>query len=477
MRISTESERPLNLDSCASCYAFPHMKLTFFISLVFAVFSARAQDYSASGPYAVGVRTVTVTRPNATTFTARLSYPATSAGSSTPFASVAAPAPAISFGHGFVQATSQYATTMDHLASWGFIVIASNSETSLFPSHGNFAADLRHALTYLEQQNAASGSFIFGSVNTAKFGMSGHSMGGGASILATADDVRVKALANLAAAETNPSAISAMSRIRVPVSLIAGDADTIVPVSSNGQSMYNAGSAPKSLPIIRGGFHCGFTDASFFGCDSSATLTRAQQLPVVRRLLTQFFMLTLKDEQSLWSSVWGPVANSDAAVNHSVRTPGSRIDATSTLIQGGAFSIVQLPMVLTNTGSTSRAFRMFGEGLSISFSPAITGIIPAGGSANLIAVISYPANSSQLPSSIVISARAEDESQSRSFVSVATQWRCISDFNVDGASDGDDVIAFFGAWDTAAASADLNADGGVDGDDVIIFFDAWDTGC
>jgi hypothetical protein len=171
------------------------------------------------------------------------------------------------------------------------------------------------------------------------------------------------------------------------------------------------------------------------------------------------------------------VANSDAAVNHSVRTPGSRIDATSTLIQGGAFSIVQLPMVLTNTGSTSRAFRMFGEGLSISFSPAITGPIPAGGSANVIAVISYPANSSQLPSSIVISARAEDESQSRSFVSVATQWRCISDFNVDGASDGDDVIAFFGAWDTAAASADLNADGGVDGDDVIIFFDAWDTGC
>ena len=453
------------------------MKCMFFITLVFAVFSARAQDYSVSGPYAVGVRTVTVTRPNATTFTARLAYPATVAGSSTPFAASATPAPAISFGHGFVQATSQYVTTMDHLASWGFIVIASNSETSLFPSHGNFAADLRHSLTYLEQQHATSGSFLFGAVNTSKFGMSGHSMGGGASILATADDARVKALANLAAAETNPSAVAAMSRIRVPASLIAGDADTIVPVASNGQLMYNAGAAPKSLPIIRGGFHCGFTDASFFGCDSSSSLTRTQQLPIVRRLLTQFFLLTLKEDQSLWSSVWGPIANSDAATNHAMRQPGSRIDAASTQIQGGAGRVVQLPLVVTNTGSSARTFRIFGEGLSMTFVPTTTGSIPAGASANVIAAISFPVDSSQLPPSIVISTRAEDESQSRSFVTVTTQWRCVSDFNLDGASDGDDVIAFFGAWDASAASADVNGDAGIDGDDVIMFFDAWDSGC
>ncbi|MFN9992757.1 MAG: GC-type dockerin domain-anchored protein [Phycisphaerales bacterium] len=55
--------------------------------------------------------------------------------------------------------------------------------------------------------------------------------------------------------------------------------------------------------------------------------------------------------------------------------------------------------------------------------------------------------------------------------------QCPADFNDDGGVDGDDVIAFFAAWDAAATAADVNADGGVDGDDVIYFFGRWDAGC
>lgn len=54
---------------------------------------------------------------------------------------------------------------------------------------------------------------------------------------------------------------------------------------------------------------------------------------------------------------------------------------------------------------------------------------------------------------------------------------CPADFNCDGGVDGDDVIAFFGAWDASLPEADFNQDGGVDGDDVIAFFARWDTGC
>lgn len=438
---------------------------------------AHAQDYSSPGPFPVGVRSVTVTRPNSTTFTARLAYPATAAGSSTPFAAAAGPAPAISFGHGFVQATTQYATTIDHLASWGFIVIASNSEGSLFPSHGNFAADMRYCLTYLEQQHVAAGSFLLGAVDANRFGMSGHSMGGGASILATADDVRVKALANLAAAETNPSAVAAMPRIRVPVSLIAGDADTIVPVSSNGLSMFNSGNAPKALPIIRGGFHCGFTDASFFGCDSSSTLTRTQQLPIVRRVLTQFFLLTLKDDQSLWSSVWGPTSSTDPQINHAQRNVGSRIETTALSVAGGANGLIQVPLTVTNTSTTARSFRMFADGMGVSFNPLTTSSVAAGASVNVVANVTFPSSSASLPSSIVFSARSEDGSNTRSFIVLPTAWVCVSDFNDDGASDGDDVIAFFASWDASGADADINGDLGIDGDDVILFFEAWDSGC
>ena len=70
---------------------------------------------------------------------------------------------------------------MDHLASHGYIVIATTSEGSLFPSHSNFALDIRQCLTWLEQQDVLAGGWLLGAVDEAKFGVSGHSMGGGAS--------------------------------------------------------------------------------------------------------------------------------------------------------------------------------------------------------------------------------------------------------------------------------------------------------
>ncbi|MFZ4576118.1 MAG: GC-type dockerin domain-anchored protein, partial [Phycisphaerales bacterium] len=54
---------------------------------------------------------------------------------------------------------------------------------------------------------------------------------------------------------------------------------------------------------------------------------------------------------------------------------------------------------------------------------------------------------------------------------------CPADINGDGGVDGDDVIAFFTAWDNANPAADFNGDNAVDGDDVIAFFERWDGGC
>ena len=54
---------------------------------------------------------------------------------------------------------------------------------------------------------------------------------------------------------------------------------------------------------------------------------------------------------------------------------------------------------------------------------------------------------------------------------------CPADYNSDGGVDGDDVITFFGLWDSGNSFADFNGDGGVDGDDVIEFFAHWDSNC
>jgi hypothetical protein len=57
-------------------------------------------------------------------------------------------------------------------------------------------------------------------------------------------------------------------------------------------------------------------------------------------------------------------------------------------------------------------------------------------------------------------------------------WRvdgCYADYDNSDGVDGDDVIAFFGDWDTNNLCADADASEGVDGDDVIVFFAAWDV--
>lgn len=52
---------------------------------------------------------------------------------------------------------------------------------------------------------------------------------------------------------------------------------------------------------------------------------------------------------------------------------------------------------------------------------------------------------------------------------------CASDFNVDGGVDGQDVAAFFSAWEVGAPYADINHDGGVDGADVTDWFGLWQS--
>ncbi|MFZ4574638.1 MAG: GC-type dockerin domain-anchored protein [Phycisphaerales bacterium] len=54
---------------------------------------------------------------------------------------------------------------------------------------------------------------------------------------------------------------------------------------------------------------------------------------------------------------------------------------------------------------------------------------------------------------------------------------CPADLDCTGAIDGDDIIAFFAAWESGAPNADVNGDAEVDGDDVTGFFAWWDVGC
>ncbi|MEJ3404762.1 alpha/beta hydrolase [Rathayibacter sp. YIM 133350] len=242
----------------------------------------------ASAPAAV---TITAVQSSLAITTARVTVTAEGRSFSARLVQPAAAAPGgypvVAFGHGFVQSSSRYTSTLEGLAARGYVVIAPDSEAGLFPNHSRFADDLWRAIAWVRatQPNASQ---TLGAV-------AGHSMGGGAALIAADRHPELQAVATEAAAETNPSATTASAGIAVPALYVVGSADGVVsPASTRG--MYNAKPSPATLATITGGYHCGFVDSSSFfgiGCDRGQ-ISRSTQLPIAAALLGNWFDHVLK---------------------------------------------------------------------------------------------------------------------------------------------------------------------------------------
>ena len=259
--------------------------LAFGVALGIAVASGLAPTASAAGGVAAGpvpaapavsaaalpvvVSTVTV-RQDGRQFRARLTQPSTARPDSYPV---------ISFGHGFLQSTGRYASTMSSLAARGYVVIAPDTQVGFLPSHSRLADDLWAAAAWAErtQPNAAPGLV----------GVVGHSMGGGAALIAAERHPEVRAVATLAAAQTRPSATAAA--VRAPALFVVGTEDSIIRPATT-RAMYDAKPAPAKWAAITGGFHCGFLDSSSFfgvGCDTG-NISRSAQLGLTSQLLGEW---------------------------------------------------------------------------------------------------------------------------------------------------------------------------------------------
>jgi len=272
-----------------------------------------AQDLSQPGPRTPARRDVTVVRASGSTFAATVHYPGISTAVGAPVDAAAGPYPIVAFGHGFLSAVTLYASTGAHLASWGFIVILPQTQGGFLPSHSALAADLVSSLDWLDAEGAAPASPWFGAVNGDRRGVMGHSMGGGCSLLAAQSDPRIRAVIPMAAADTNPSSVAASAGVRTATRLLVGSQDTIVPPAT-ANPMYANLRGPSQLVSITGGSHCGFIDSSIPFCDSGS-VSRTQQLAIVRRECTEFLLLYLAGDGTRWAAVWGdPPAGDGIAV-------------------------------------------------------------------------------------------------------------------------------------------------------------------
>ena len=220
---------------------------------------ASDRDLAARGPYEVETRDIRVPRGDGDdAFEARLFTPL-APGDGAPAADERSPVYA--FGHGYLAPVGPYTSTLEHLASWGITVVAPRSGRALFPSHERFAADLLASLDAVAEA-AAADDWAGLPVDPKARAVGGHSMGGGAAILAAASDPSVRTMATLTAADTRPSAVEAARELDVPLLLVAASEDAITPVEQHQRPMFEAAGGPAQLRIIEGGGHCGFLDQS-----------------------------------------------------------------------------------------------------------------------------------------------------------------------------------------------------------------------
>ena len=168
--------------------------------------------------------------------------------------------PKIIFGHGWLMSPTNYTQLAEFYASAGYIVALPYTESGLLPNHNEFALDLIFIVNALDSESNNEDSPIYHQVNN-KAIVSGHSMGGGTSILAASQSNVFDAVVNFAAAETSPSAIDSAGDIQIPTLLFAGSNDNITPSSSNQEPMYQNISADyKCIVTLSDESHLGITD-------------------------------------------------------------------------------------------------------------------------------------------------------------------------------------------------------------------------
>ena len=127
--------------------------------------------------------------------------------------------PGVAFGHDWLTDAAHYAGTCEHLASWGIVTAAPDTQRGLAPSVLTLAADLGTTLDVICGVRLGSGDI---SVSPKKLGLAGHGFGGAAAVFAAAAaGDRIQAAAAAFPSVTAPSAEHTAATLTVPGLVLA----------------------------------------------------------------------------------------------------------------------------------------------------------------------------------------------------------------------------------------------------------------
>jgi dienelactone hydrolase len=202
--------------------------------------------------------------------------------------------PGVAFGHDWLSGTARYSGLLEHLASWGIVAGAPDTERGLAPSVLNLASDLGTALDIVAGVRLGPGKI---SVHPAKLGVVGHGLGGSAAVFAAAGmPTQLAAAIAVFPTVTSPPAEQPAATLKVPGLILTapGDPKTL---NSNALALSRAwGTA--TLRIV--------SKAQPRGLSEGRRLTTVFGLPrphrrtqrSVRALLTGYLLATLAGDKA-----------------------------------------------------------------------------------------------------------------------------------------------------------------------------------
>jgi dienelactone hydrolase len=197
--------------------------------------------------------------------------------------------PGVAFGHDWLTGTARYSGLLEHLASWGIVAGAPDTQRSLAPSVLNLAFDLGTVLDIVAGVRLGPGDI---SVHPAKLGVVGHGFGGSAAVFAAAGmPDKPAAVAAIFPTVTSPPAEQPAATLKVPGLILTapGDPKTL---TSNALALCAAWDT-ATLRIVSkakpGGLVEGRRLTKVFGLAGPHRRTQRS----VRALLTGYLLYTL----------------------------------------------------------------------------------------------------------------------------------------------------------------------------------------
>ena len=206
--------------------------------------------------------------------------------------------PGLAFGHDWLTGIARYSGLLEHLASWGIVAAAPDTERGLAPSVLNLAFDLGTALDIASGVRLGPGKI---SVHPDKLGLIGHGFGGSAAVFAAAGmKVKPKAVAAIFPTVTSPPAEQPAATLAVPGVVFSAPGDE-KKLRSNAFDLWRAWDT-ATLRVLRKAEPAGLAEGrrltTAFGLGGPDRKTQK----AVRALLTGYLLYALGGDKSYASS-------------------------------------------------------------------------------------------------------------------------------------------------------------------------------